>query len=102
MNELKNSVSFRIRAWLIRRISGRHTFDKLTERVDKIFLHNMIEIMYEDAKKYTSMLLSQAVSGIETKQLAAMIEANKILNETQKSQIIHILQSQQKDASYLG
>lgn len=94
-----------MRIWLIRRLSGKHEFDKLTERRDKIVMHTAVDTMYLNLQKYVEDTLTASVTKLPQDMLALVIASNVHLSDLQKSQIASILETpSQSDnsGSYLG
>jgi hypothetical protein len=87
------SVDIRMRSWLVRRICGRHSYDKLATKVDKVVLHATIETLHKTITNEVSTMLSKSVSQLPAETLAQCISANQHLSDLQKTQIANIIQS---------
>lgn len=95
----------RARVWLIRKLSGKYDFDKLTERRDKHVMHAVVDTMYDNLQKYIDGMLTASITKLPQDMLSHVIANNVHLSELQKAQIASILATpSQSDnsGSYLG
>ncbi|MEM2140847.1 hypothetical protein [Nitrososphaera sp.] len=99
----KQTLDFKLRSWLIRRISGKHSFEKLVDQRNKHAINVAVEKMYENLQQYCDAAMSASIQNMPQNLLAGIIAANTILTDSQKSQIANILNSSgQNNTGYLG
>ena len=87
----KTPLELRLRSWLVRRICGRHSYDKLTTKVDKVVLHATVETIYQTLSDQTHKMLAKSTAQLPKETLAQCIAANTHLTDLQKTQIANIL-----------
>jgi hypothetical protein len=96
MSEIKTtseSPDFRLRSWLVRRISGKHTVESLTYRRDEAILHTIVESLHKEISKQVGEMLAKSVVSLPSDVLAQIIGANKHLSDLQKTQINSIIET---------
>ena len=98
------SIDFRVRSWLVKRISGKHKVDALVNRVDRIVLHEVVSTLHKSISTQVGEMLAVSVVKLPKDVLSQMIAANKHLTDVQKSAIASIFDAPSVDnsARYLG
>lgn len=102
---MKPNLDVKIRSCLIRLISGKYKVDRLTNSVDKVILHAVVETLHREMSKSIQEILKKTVLELPQDTLAMIIAENKYLSDVQKAQIASILHTpSQRDNStgYLG
>lgn len=102
---IMQTLDFRVRSWLVRRLTGKHKVERLTYKRDEAILHTIVETLHKEISKQVGDMLTKSVVNLPTEILAQMISANKHLNELQKTQISNIIESKStidNSARYLG
>ena len=86
-----NSLDFRLRKWLVRRLTYNHTLDQLTQDYDKVVMHKVVEKLHEVIIREVREIVTESVSNISTEMLANVIAANKNVSDLQKSVLVEML-----------
>jgi hypothetical protein len=87
------SLDFRIRSWLVRKISGQYKLKDMTNRLDQKILHAIVETLHESISKEVKTLLQSSLSDMPRDLLGEVIAKNTHLSDDQKAKISNILQA---------
>jgi hypothetical protein len=93
------TLDFRFRSWLVRRISGKHKTENLRDRYDKVVMHAIVETLHKDISKSISEMVTKSVANLPAGLLSEIISENKHLTDKQKAQIASIFDSPAVDNS---
>ena len=80
----------RIRLWLLRLLLGQNKVDKTT-KVDKLILHSICELMFEDFKKCAAEYSGRLMKDLTVDQLQHIISANTKLSDMQRQAMLATL-----------
>lgn len=95
------SLDFKIRAWLVRKISGQYKLKDMTDRLDQKILHAIVETLHQNISREVKSLLQSSLADMPKDMLSEVIAKNTHLSDNQKAKIANILQSQpERDNSF--
>jgi uncharacterized protein YprB with RNaseH-like and TPR domain len=70
---------------------GTNKLDRVTERLDKKFLHLFVEQLHSDMGEFVREVTTKTMNNLDIKTIERVILANDKLTESQKAAIANII-----------
>lgn len=101
MKEKTNAqkFDFKVRSWLIRRISGKYKTENLMKKSNEAVLNAVVKTLHETISKEVDTIITRSLAEISNGALVKLITVNENLPDAKKAQLLCILDSPGVDNS---